>query len=344
MKKAFITGVAGQDGLYLSKFLLEKGYEVYGMIQREAHFERKRLDPLLELGKAKNTKFELRYGDMQDTPSLYKLLSTICPDEIYNFASQSHVHLSHEEPEVTTRVNSNAVLSILDAVKFLKLNSKFYQACSSELFGDPSEIPQTEKTPFHPKNPYAISKLYSYWITKYYRNYYGMFTCNGILYNHESPYRGENFVTKKITYSLARIKAGLQDKLYLGNYNSERDWGYAGDYIEAMWLMLQQEHPDDYIIATGHNHSVREFVNIASKTAGFNIEWHGSGLSEVGIDKNTGREIIAVEQRYYREKEKNKYLGDSSKAKKVLNWQPKVSFKQLIKLMMEYDLKQFGLI
>jgi GDPmannose 4,6-dehydratase len=337
-KKAFITGVAGQDGLFLSKFLLKKKYNVYGMIQREAHFNRSRIDPIREYAKQNNLKFELCYGDMQDNPSLYKLLSKIKPNEIYNFASQSHVHLSHEEPEITTRVNSNAVLSILDAVKFLELDSKFYQACSSELFGDPTEVPQTETTPFQPKNPYAISKLYSYWITKYYRDYYNMFTCNGILYNHESPYRGENFVTRKITYSLARIKAGLQEKLYLGNYDSERDWGFAGDYVEAMWMMLQQEKPDDFLIASGKNHSVRQFVEIASKIAGFDIEWSGDGMNEKGIDKRSGKILVEVEPKFYRKKEENKYIGNISKAKNTLGWEPKIKFEQLVQIMTEADL------
>jgi GDPmannose 4,6-dehydratase len=302
------------------------------------------IDPLMYYAKENGLKFELCYGDIQDSSSLYKLLSRIDPSEIYNYASQSHVHISHEEPEVTTRVNANGVLGILEAIRFLKLDCKLFQPCSSEMFGDPTETPQTETTPFHPENPYAISKLYSYWITKYYRDYYNLFTCNGILYNHESPYRGENFVTRKITYSLARIKAGLQDKLYLGNYNSERDWGFAGDYVEAMWLMLQQNKADDYLIATGENHSVRQFIEIASKRAGFDIEWHGEEEQEIGIDKNSGKEIIAVNPKYYRPKEKNQYLGDASKAKKQLNWTPKINFEGLVKLMMEADLKKIDLI
>ena len=343
MKKAFITGVGGQDGLYLSKFLLEKKYEVYGMLQREAHFDRSRLDPLINFAKNNGVTFKLCYGDIEDNISLYRLLYKVQPDEIYNFASQSHVQLSHDEPELTTRVNANGVLAILGAIEFLKLNCKFYQACSSELYGDPVEVPQKETTQFHPKNPYAISKLYSYWITKYYRDHHKIFACNGILYNHESPYRGENFVTRKITYSLARIKAGLQDKLLLGNYDSERDWGFAGDYVEAMWLMLQHSTPDDYLIASGKNHSVREFVELSSNIAGFEIEWQGQGIDEKGIDKNTRKEIIAVDKKHYRPKENNKYLGDATKAYNVLGWKPKVEFEELVRIMTEYDLNLFKL-
>jgi len=341
--KALITGVAGQDGLYMSRLLLEKGYSIYGMLQRTAHLNRSLIDPIKNFAKERNLTFELCYGDLEETTGLYKLLHRIQPDEVYNFASQSHVHLSHDEPEITTRVNANGVLAILEAIKFLQLPAKFYQACSSELFGDPSEVPQTETTPFHPKNPYAISKLYSYWITRYYREQHNIFACNGILYNHESPLRGENFVTRKITYSLARIKAGLQDKLFLGNYDSERDWGFAGDYVKAMWLMLQQKKPDDYLIATGKNHSVREFIEIASKVVGFDLKWNGSGMNEKAIDRNTGKEIIAVDPKFYRKKEENRYIGDSSKAKKILGWEPSISFKELIEMMMNEDLKLFNL-
>lgn len=324
MKKALITGVAGQDGLYMSRFLLKKGYEVHGMIQREAHLHRELIDPIKDFAKKNGLIFELCYGDLGETTSLYKLLSRIEPDEIYNFASQSHVQLSHEEPEITTKVNANGVLSLLEAVRFLKLNTKFYQACSSELFGDPKEVPQTEATPFCPKNPYAISKLYSYWISRYYRDYHKIFTSNGILFNHESPYRGENFVTRKITYSLARIKAGLQEKLFLGNYDSERDWGFAGDYVEAMWLMLQHSEPDDFVIASGENHSVREFVELA-----FNY---------VGI-KDWEKYVISDKPEFMRPAEVDYLIGDYSKAKKELGWTPKTSFKELVDMMVKSDVE-----
>ena len=343
-KKALITGITGQDGIYLSQFLLEKGYDVYGMDRHKSHLDRGRLDNIKLFAKKNGLIFEIFYGDIGDTGSLYKLLSKTQPDEIYNFASQSHVHLSYEEPELTTQVNANGMLSILEAINFIKPSCKFYQACSSELFGDPSEVPQIETTSFHPKNPYAISKLYSYWMTRFYRNHHKMFVCNGILYNHESPLRGENFVTRKITYSLARIKAGLQECLCLGNYDSRRDWGFAGDYVEAMWKILQAEKPDDYVISTGETHSIRDFINSAVKIAGFEIEWQGSGVDEIVVDRETNKTIIAINPKFYRAVEKNMLVGDSSKARKLLDWEPKVNFDGLVEMMMEADLKTFNLI
>ena len=343
-KRALITGITGQDGIFLSQFLLEKGYDVYGMDRRKSHLDRNRLDEIRSFAKTNGLTFELVYGDIEDSGNMHKMLSMVQPDEIYNFASQSHVHLSYEEPELTTRVNANGVLAILEAAKLLVSKCKFYQACSSELFGDPLEVPQTEKTFFCPKNPYAISKLYSFWMAKFFRDYHKMFVCNGILFNHESDLRGENFVTRKITYSFARIKAGLQERLLLGNYDSRRDWGFAGDYVEAMWLMLQQEKPDDYLISTGETHSVREFVEIAAKISGFDLEWKGKGIDEVAIDKNTKKTIVAIDPKFYRASEKNILVGDSSKAKKILGWSPKVNFEKLVETMMIEDLKRFNLI
>ena len=343
-KKVLITGVSGQDGLLLSEFLLEKNYDVYGMIRRTSHFDRSRLDRVKVVAKKFNSCFELCYGDVEDVPSLYRLLNDVKPDEIYNYASQSHVLLSYKEPEYTTRINANATLAMLEAMRFLKLNSRFYQACSSELFGEPTEIPQTERTPFQPKSPYAVSKLYSYWICNTYREAYGFYCCNGILYNHESPYRGENFVTRKITYSLARIKAGLQEKLQLGNYDAKRDWGFAGDYVEAMWLMLQQDAPDDYVIASGIQHSVREFVEQAAGLAGFNITWQRTGIAEVGIDNNTGKIIVEHDEKFYRPTELNHLVGNPEKARNKLNWSPKVSFQKLVEIMMMADLRLLNVL
>ena len=343
-KKALITGITGQDGIYLSQFLLEKGYDVYGMDRRKSHLDRNRLDKVRNFAKKNGLTFDLFYGDIEDVGSLYKMLSKVQPNEIYNLASQSHVHLSYEEPELTTRVNANGMLAILEAAKFLIPDCKFYQACSSELFGDPTEVPQTEKTSFHPKNPYAISKLYTYWMTKFYRKHHKMFACNGILYNHESPFRGENFVTRKITFSFARIKAGLQETLYLGNYDAVRDWGFAGDYVEAMWKILQAEAADDYVISTGETHSIRDFIGTAARIAGFNIEWQGAGIDEIAIDKKTKKTIVVIDPKFYRTAEKNILTGDSSKARKILNWEPKVNFEQLVEMMMLADLKNFNLV
>ena len=344
MKKALITGITGQDGIYLSQFLLEKGYAVYGMDRSKSHLDKGRLDKIKNFAKENGLVFEIIYGDIGDSANLYKILSKTQPDELYNFASQSHVHLSYEEPELTTRVNANGMLSILSVIQLIKPECKFYQACSSELFGDPLEVPQTEKTPFQPKNPYAISKLYSYWMTEFFKDYHKIFACNGILYNHESPLRGENFVTRKITYSFARIKAGLQEVLYLGNYDAKRDWGFAGDYVEAMWKMLQAEKPDNYIISTGKNHSVRDFVEHAAKIAGFEIKWKGTGVDEVAINKNTQKTIVAINPKFYRPVEKHNLIGNSAKAIKTLDWKPKVGFESLVEMMMKNDLKNFNLI
>ncbi len=340
---ALITGITGQDGSYLTEFLLEKGYEVHGIIRRSSLSNRSRIDHLYFNQASKMAKFQMHYGDLSDSSSLNRLIDKICPNEIYNLGAQSHVGISFEIPEYTGDVTGLGTLRLLDAVKESKANTKFYQASSSELFGDVLEIPQTEKTPFNPRSPYACAKAYSFYITKNYREAYQMFACNGILFNHESPRRGENFVTRKITLSLARIKAGLQDKLLLGNLNASRDWGFAGDYVEAMWMMLQHNTPDDYVISTGETHTVRDFIETACKCIGFDIVWQGQGINEKGIDRSSGREIVSIDPAYFRPSEVELLIGDYTKAATTLNWKPKVSFNQLVEMMVKADYDQVNI-
>tara|TARA_A100001015_G_scaffold130874_1_gene145190 strand:- start:3706 stop:4746 length:1041 start_codon:yes stop_codon:yes gene_type:complete len=339
MKKAVITGITGQDGSYLAEFLLKKGYEVHGIKRRTSLINTDRIDHLYQDPHEANRNFILHHGDLTDSTSLIRIIHEVQPDEIYNLAAQSHVAVSFEEPEYTANSDALGALRILEAIKILKLEkkTKYYQASTSELYGDVRETPQNEKTPFYPRSPYAVSKLYAYWITVNYREAYGIFACNGILFNHESPVRGETFVTRKITMALARTKLGLQNKLYLGNLNAKRDWGHAKDFVEAQWLMLQQEKPEDFVIATGKQYSVRDFVNEVGKNLDMEIKWSGKGLNEIG--SFNGQEIIKVDPRYFRPTEVETLLGDASKAKEKLNWSPKVTFEQLVKEMIEEDLK-----
>jgi len=339
MKKALITGVTGQDGSYLAEFLLNKKYEVHGIKRRTSLINTHRIDHLYQDPHEKNKNFILHHGDLTDSTSLIRIIQEVQPDEIYNLAAQSHVAVSFEEPEYTANSDAIGALRILEAMRILKLENKtkYYQASTSELYGAVSEIPQTEKTPFYPRSPYGVAKLYAYWITVNYREAYNMFACNGILFNHESPVRGETFVTRKITKALARIKLGLQKNFYLGNLDSKRDWGHAKDYVEAQWLMLQQKKPQDFVIATGTQYSVREFINQASKELDMKINWNGKGLKEVGTCN--GKNIIKIDPRYFRPTEVETLLGDASKAKKELGWSPRISFKQLVKEMVNEDLK-----
>ena len=342
MKKALITGVTGQDGSYLADFLIKKGYEVHGIKRRTSLINTNRIDHLFQDPHEKNLKFILHHGDLTDSTSLIRIIQEVQPDEIYNLAAQSHVKVSFEEPEYTANSDALGALRILEAIRILKLEKKtrYYQASTSELYGLVRETPQNETTPFYPRSPYGVAKLYAYWITVNYREAYGIYACNGILFNHESPVRGETFVTRKITRALARIKLGLQKTLYLGNLNSKRDWGHARDYVEVQWLMLQQAKPEDFVIATGKQHSVRDFVNLAAKNLNMKIEWKGKDEEEVGIYNN--QEIIKIDTTYYRPTEVDSLLGDPSKAKKKLGWQPKISFDQLVKEMVESDLKLYS--
>ena len=339
MKKALITGITGQDGSYLAEFLLNKGYEVHGIKRRTSLINTDRIDHLYQDPHEATRKFILHHGDLTDATSLIRIIQEVQPDEIYNLAAQSHVAVSLEEPEYTANSDALGALRILEAIRILKLEkkTKYYQASTSELYGDVQETPQTEKTPFYPRSPYAVAKLYAYWITVNYREAYGIYACNGILFNHESPVRGETFVTRKITRALARIKLGLQKTLYLGNLNAKRDWGHAKDYVEAQWLMLQKNKPEDFVIATGVQYSVRDFINLASKFLDMTIEWKGKDLEEVG--SYNGKEIIKIDPKYFRPTEVEALLGDASKAKEKLNWLPKISFEQLVKEMIDKDLK-----
>tara|TARA_B100001093_G_scaffold68273_1_gene58404 strand:+ start:591 stop:1619 length:1029 start_codon:yes stop_codon:yes gene_type:complete len=342
MKKALITGVTGQDGSYLADFLIKKGYEVHGIKRRTSLINTDRIDHLFQDPHDTNLKFILHHGDLTDSTSLIRIIQEVQPDEIYNLAAQSHVKVSFEEPEYTANSDALGALRILEAIRILKLEkkTKYYQASTSELYGLVRETPQNENTPFYPRSPYGVAKLYAYWITVNYREAYGIYACNGILFNHESPVRGETFVTRKITRALARIKLGLQKTLYLGNLNSKRDWGHARDYVEVQWLMLQQAKPEDFVIATGKQHSVRDFINLAAKNLNMKIEWKGKNEKEIGIYNN--QEIIKVDTSYYRPTEVDSLLGDPSKAKKKLGWQPKISFEQLVKEMVESDLKLYS--
>ena len=342
MKRAIITGVTGQDGAYLAEFLLKKNYEVHGIKRRASSFNTARVDHLYKDPHEEDVRFFMHYGDLTDATNLIRIIQEVQPDEIYNLAAQSHVMVSFETPEYTANSDALGTLRLLEAIRILKLTDKtrFYQASTSELYGLVKETPQTETTPFYPRSPYAVAKLYAYWITVNYREAYNMFACNGILFNHESPNRGETFVSRKITRALSRIKVGLQEKLYLGNLNAKRDWGHAKDYVEMQWLMLQQDKPDDFVIATGRQYSVREFVELAGKELGINIRWEGSGLDEKGIDASTGKEIIAIDSRYFRPTEVETLLGDCSKAQKKLSWKPRITIKQLVEEMVAADLNE----
>ena len=340
MKKALITGVTGQDGAYLAEFLLDKGYEVHGIKRRSSLFNTDRIDHLYQDPHVLPRRFVLHYGDLADSSNLTRIIQEVQPDEIYNLGAQSHVAVSFEEPEYTANVDGLGTLRILEAIRLLGLSkkTKFYQASSSELFGLVQEVPQKESTPFYPRSPYGVAKLYAYWITVNYRESYGIYACNGILFNHESPLRGETFVTRKITRAIARIKLGLQECLYLGNLDAQRDWGHAKDYVEMQWLMLQQESAEDFVIATGVQHSVREFVDAAAKEAGIAVTWKGKGVEEKGYNSD-GKCIVAVDPNYFRPSEVDTLLGDASKARAKLGWTPKISFKELVAEMMREDLK-----
>ena len=337
--KALITGITGQDGSYLAEFLLGKGYEVHGIKRRASSFNTDRIDHLYQDPHESDLHMILHYGDMTDATNLIRIIQEVQPTEVYNLAAQSHVQVSFETPEYTANADALGTLRILEAVRILGLEktTRIYQASTSEMFGKVQEVPQRETTPFYPRSPYAAAKVYAYWITVNYREAYGMHASNGILFNHESPVRGETFVTRKITRALARIKEGQQDRLYIGNLESKRDWGHARDFVEAMWLMLQQDEPDDYVIATGAQYSVREFIAAAGGELGMDIEWRGEGLDEVGIEKNSGKEIIAVDPRYFRPTEVETLLGDPSKANKVLGWEAKTPFAALVRDMVAQD-------
>ena len=341
MKIAIISGVTGQDGAYLSEFLLKKGYTVHGIKRRASSFNTDRIDHLYQTPQAEDKKFILHYGDLTDTSNLVRIIQEVQPDEIYNLGAQSHVQVSFEVPEYTADVDGIGTLRFLEAIRILGMEKKvrFYQASTSELFGKVQEVPQKETTPFYPRSPYAAAKLYAYWIVVNYRESYGIYACNGILFNHESPIRGETFVTRKITRAVARIKLGLQDKLYMGNIDAKRDWGYAGDYVELMWLMLQQKEPHDYVMATGVTTTVREFITMAFSEVEINMIWEGRGIGEKGIDRNTGKVLVEIDPRYFRPAEVEILIGDPSKAFSCLGWKPKVQLSELIKMMVANDIK-----
>ncbi|MEE8397770.1 MAG: GDP-mannose 4,6-dehydratase [Desulfobacterales bacterium] len=353
MKKALITGITGQDGAYLAQYLLDKGYDVHGIKRRASSFNTARVDHLYRDPHETNVRFSMHYGDLTDATNLIRIIQEVQPDEIYNLAAQSHVQVSFETPEYTANSDALGTLRILEAIRILKMGEKtrFYQASTSEMFGKVREMPQKETTPFYPRSPYGAAKVYAYWVTVNYREAYNMYACNGILFNHESPARGETFVTRKITRAVARIKLGLQDKLYLGNLDSKRDWGFAGDYVQAMWLMLQQDEPEDYVIASGKSHSVREFVEKAFVEIGINITWQGSGIDEVGLidpqspvlspqssSLNPGDVVVKIDPGYFRPTEVDHLLGDATKAKEKLGWEAKMSFEDLVKIMVQEDI------
>lgn len=338
-KRALITGVTGQDGAYLAEFLLDRGYEVHGIKRRASSFNTKRIDHLYRDPHDPGVRFFLHHGDVTDSSSLIRIMQQVQPDEVYNLAAQSHVAVSFEQPEYTADTNALGTLRLLEAIRILGLQrrTRFYQASTSEMYGLVQETPQRESTPFHPRSPYAVAKLYAYWITVNYRVAHGIHASNGILFNHESPVRGENFVTRKITRGLARIKLGLQSSLYLGNLDAKRDWGHARDYVIAQWLILQQDKPDDYVVASGYQYSVREFVSAVAREMGVALTWRGSGLDEQGVD-DEGRVVVAVDPRYFRPAEVDTLLGDASKAKRELGWEPKIGFNQLVREMAQADL------
>jgi GDPmannose 4,6-dehydratase len=339
VKKALITGITGQDGSYLTELLLAKGYEVHGIIRRSSSFNTERINHIYHDPHESGVRMLLHYGDLNDASSINKVLRDVRPDEIYNLGAQSHVRVSFDIPDYTGEVVALGTVRLLEGIRETGLNTKFYQASSSELFGKVAEIPQKETTPFYPRSPYACAKAYAYYITVNYRESYGLYACNGILFNHESPRRGETFVTRKITHAAARIKMGLQSRLYLGNLDAKRDWGYAGDYVELMWRMLQQSEPEDYVIASGETHSVREFAEKAFTRLGMPLEWQGAGVHEKGIDTKTGKIVIEIDAKYFRPAEVDLLLGDPSKAKQKLNWNPKVTFEELVNMMVDADLK-----
>jgi GDPmannose 4,6-dehydratase len=338
-KKALVTGVTGQDGSYLAELLLEKGYEVHGIVRRSSSFNTRRIDHLFQDPHLNDVRLFLHYGDLIDSSSLNRILERVGPDEIYNLGAQSHVHISFQIPEYTAESTGVGTLRILDAIREVGLKPRFYEAASSELFGKAAEVPQKETTPFRPRSPYACAKLYAYWTTVNYREAYGIHACNGILFNHESPRRGETFVSRKVTRAVARIRRGLQDRLFIGNLNAKRDWGYAREYVEAMWLMLQRPQPDDYVVATGETHSVRELCDAAFECAGIEIAWKGEGVDEKGVDRKTGRVLVEVDAKYFRPTEVDLLVGDSAKARRDLGWSPKTRFADLVRMMVEHDLE-----
>ena len=347
MKKALITGITGQDGAYLAELLLKKGYEVHGIKRRASSFNTARVDHLYHDPHEQDVRFFMHYGDLTDSTNLIRIIQEVQPNEVYNLGAQSHVKVSFETPEYTANVDGLGTLRLLEAIRILKLEEKtrFYQASTSELFGKVQEIPQKETTPFYPRSPYGVAKLYAYWITVNYREAYGMYACNGILFNHESPIRGETFITRKITRALARIKIGLQDTLYIGNLNARRDWGHARDFVEMQWLMLQQDEPEDYVIATGIQYSVKELIEIAAEQVGISIRWEGEGpdekgIAEKGIAERSGQPVVAVDPGYYRPTEVNELLGDAGKARKKLGWEPGISFEKMIAEMVEADMEE----
>ncbi len=341
-KTALITGITGQDGSYLAELLLEKGYEVHGIVRRSSTFNTGRIDHIFQDPHTKKANLFLHYGDLTDSSNLSRLIETIQPDEIYNLGAQSHVRVSFDMPEYTGDVVGLGTLRLLDAIRESGVKTKIYQASSSEMYGMVQKVPQDEDTPFYPRSPYGVAKVYGFWITKNYRESYNLFACNGILFNHESPRRGETFVTRKITRGLARIKLGVEETLYLGNLDAKRDWGYAKDYVEGMWLMLQQDTPDDYVLATNETHTVREFVEESARILNYQLEWRGEGINEEGYDKKTGKVIIKIDEKYFRPAEVDLLIGDYSKAKEKLGWSPKVTFQELAKIMTDadYDLEK----
>jgi GDPmannose 4,6-dehydratase len=341
-KVALITGITGQDGSYLAELLLEKSYKVHGIIRRASTFNTSRIEHIFQDPHERGKRLTLHYGDLTDSSNVSRLIEAIKPDEIYNLAAQSQVRVSFDIPEYTGDVTALGALRILDAIRETGIKTRFYQASSSEMFGLVQETPQKETTPFYPRSPYGVAKLYAHWITKNYRESYNLFACSGILFNHESPRRGETFVTRKITRGLARIKLGVDKTLYLGNLDAKRDWGYAKDYVEMIWMMMQEAEPDDYVIATNETHTVREFAEHAAKLLGMDIEWSGEGTEEQGIDKNTGKTIIKIDPAYFRPAEVDLLIGDSSKARKKLGWSPKVKFEELVELMVEADVEREG--
>lgn len=343
MKKALITGITGQDGSYLAEFLLEKGYEVHGIIRRSSSFNTSRIDHLYRDSHERDVRLFLHHGDMTDSSNINRVLEKIRPQEIYNLAAQSHVKVSFEVPEYTAEVDALGTLRILDGIREASLDCRFYQASTSELYGLAQEVPQSETTPFYPRSPYAVAKLYSYWIVKNYREAYNLFATNGILFNHESPRRGETFVTRKITRAVAAILAKTQDCLYLGNIDAKRDWGFAGDYVKGMWLMLQAERPDDYVLATGQTWTVREFIERAFAVAGITLRWQGTGVDETGLDATTGKTLVRIDPRYFRPTEVELLIGDASKAERELGWKPEMDFNTLVRMMTVHDMRAAGL-
>lgn len=338
-KTALVTGITGQDGSYLAELLIEKGYDVHGIVRRSSTFNTSRIDHIFQDPHEAKKHLTLHYGDLTDSSNLSRLIESIQPDEIYNLAAQSHVRVSFDMPEYTGDVVGIGTLRLLDAIRDSQVKTKIYQASSSEMFGLVQHVPQSEETPFYPRSPYGVAKVYAYWITKNYRESYNLFACNGILFNHESPRRGETFVTRKITRGLSRIKLDVEDVLYLGNLEAKRDWGYAKEYVEGMWMMLQQDEPDDYVLATNEMHTVREFAELTCETLGIDLQWRGEGVSEEGFDAQTGKVIIRIDPEYFRPAEVDLLIGDYSKAKKVMGWEPKTTFKELVKLMAEEDFR-----